>query len=96
MPPCANTPLHAAIAGARNLALIDGLLAHGADVNAVAGGGITPLHLAAARGDLALIDRLLAHGALHTEADTGQMPTDIAAERGHPEAAARLRQDSAA
>lgn len=89
-PAMRNTPLHAAIAGARSPALIDRLLAHGADVNAVAGGGVAPLHLAAARGDLALIDRLLAHGARTTPTDDGKTPADLATERGHPDAAERL------
>ena len=55
-----NTPLHAAIAGKRDHALITRLLERGADVNAVAGAGITPLHLAASRGDVPLIEVLLA------------------------------------
>ena len=86
-----NTPLHAAIAGKRDHALITRLLERGADVNAVAGAGITPLHLAASRGDVPLIDMLLAHGAQPTETDDGQTPIDLATERGHPEAVERLR-----
>ena len=85
-----NTPLHAAIAGKRDHALITRLLDRGADVNTAAGGGITPLHLAASRGDVPLIDVLLAHGAQPTETDDGQTPIDLARERGHPEAAERL------
>ena len=86
----ANTPLHAALAGAREAATVGLLLDHGADVNAPAGAGVTPLHLAAARGDLALIDRLLAQGAVPTPMEGGATPADLAAERGHPEAARRL------
>ena len=86
-----NTPLHAAIAGRRDHAVITRLLDRGADVNAVGGGGITPLHLAASRGDVPLIDLLLARGAQRTETDDGQTPADLATERGHPEAAAHLR-----
>lgn len=86
-----NTPLHAAIAGKRDHALIGRLLERGADVNAVGGGGATPLHLAAARGDVPLIDLLLARGAERTETDDGQTPLDLATERGHPAAADRLR-----
>jgi ankyrin repeat protein len=86
-----NTPLHAAIAGKRDHALIGRLLERGADVNAAGGGGVTPLHLAAARGDVPLIDLLLAHGARPTETDDGQTPLDLATERGHPAAADRLR-----
>lgn len=85
-----NTPLHAALAGARDAATVAALLAHGADVNAVAASGVTPLHLAASRGDLALIDRLLALGATTTAMDDGQTPAALAEARGHPDAAARL------
>ena len=46
----ANTPLHAGLAGSAGLALVDRLLAAGAEVNAADGGGFTPLHLAAGRG----------------------------------------------
>lgn len=35
----------------------------GADVNASAGGGVTPLHVAADRGDERMVDCLLAAGA---------------------------------
>ncbi len=86
-----NTPLHAAIAGKRDHALITRLLDRSADVNAAAGGGIMPLHLAASRGDVPLIDVLLAHGAQSTETDDGQTPIDLATERGHPEATERLQ-----
>ena len=72
----ANTPLHAALAGAREAATVGLLLDHGADVNA--------------RGDLALIDRLVAQGAVPTPMEGGATPADLAAERGHPEAARRL------
>lgn len=85
-----NTPLHAALAGVRDPALIQRLLEAGADVDARAAGGVTPLHLAAARGDLVLIDALLKLGAQATRTDGGQSPAEIAAERGHPEAAHRL------
>ncbi len=86
-----NTPLHAAIAGKRNHALITRLLERGADVNAVAGAGVTPLHLAASRGDVPLIDLLLAQGAQNTKTNDSQTPIDLATEHGHPEAADRLR-----
>jgi len=89
--PARNTPLHAAIAGARDHEIIERLLAQGADVNAVADGGVTPLHLAAARGDVALIDLLLARGAEVAKTKDGRTPEALATERGHPEAADRLR-----
>jgi ankyrin repeat protein len=89
--PTQNTPLHAAIAGAQDHEIIERLLAQGADVNAVDGDGVTPLHLAASRGDVALIDLLLARGAEVVKMKDGRTPEDLATERGHPEAAERLR-----
>jgi len=89
-----NQPLHAAIAGARDAAIIGALLAAGADVNAAGGGGFTPLHLAASRGDIALIDELIARGAVGCQAENGQTPAEIAAERGYPEAAERFAERS--
>lgn len=86
-----NTPLHAALAGVRESELIKRLLDAGADVNAAGGGGVTPLHLAAARGDLVLIEVLLVHGARSTQTEAGEWPVDLAEDRGHPEAAERLR-----
>lgn len=85
-----NTPLHAAIAGAREKAVIEPLVAAGADVNAAGAGGYTPLHLAASRGDLPLIELLLAHGAEARMAEGGETPVSLATERGHPDAARRL------
>lgn len=86
-----NTPLHAAIAGIRDHRLIERIIKQGADVNAAGGAGVTPLHLAAARGDRTLVDLLLEHGAMASEMETGQSPADMAEERGHPEVAAYLR-----
>jgi 8-oxo-dGTP pyrophosphatase MutT (NUDIX family) len=79
-----NTPLHAALAGTAGLELVDRLLAAGAEVNAVDGGGFAPLHLAAGRGDLALVTRLLLRGAdtsMRTRA--GDSPAHVARARGH-------------
>lgn len=89
--PTRNTPLHAALAGVRDAELIRRLIDAGAEVNAVGGGGLTPLHLAAARGDIELIEMLLAAGARSTQSDAAKWPEDFADERGHPAAAARLR-----
>lgn len=91
----ANQPLHAALAGARDGTVVDLLLGHGADANATAAGGVTPLHLAASRGDLSLIDRLLVAGAEACAMDDGRRPADLAEERDHPEAAAYLRERKA-
>lgn len=87
-----NTPLHAAIAGRRNRSVIDRLLEENADPNAEGAGGITPLHLAASRGDTAVIDLLYAHGARSTRTDDGQSPADLAVARDHPDAAAHLEE----
>ena len=82
--PLANTPLHAGLAGTAGLDLVDRLLSAGAEVNAVDGGGFTPLHLAASRGELSLVTRLLLRGA-ETSMRTaeGQTPADLARARGH-------------
>ena len=87
----ANTPLHAALAGRGDAAVVDLLLSAGADVNAAAAQGVTPLHVAASRGSRELITRLLARGANPgaTMAD-GTTPAGMAQDRGHPEAAALL------
>ena len=87
-----NMPLHAAIAGRRDAEVIRRLVEAGADVNARAGGGWTPLHLAASRGDVALMDYLLAHGArAGAAADDGRGIVEIAASYGHHEAESRAR-----
>ena len=86
-----NTPLHAALAGARLPDLVRYLVESGADVSAVGGAGATPLHLAAARGDQALVDLLLEHGAESVAMSDGQLPADLASGRGFPELAAQLR-----
>ena len=82
--PLANTPLHAGLAGTAGLDLVDRLLSAGAEVNAVDGGGFTPLHLAASRGELSLVTRLLLRGA-ETSMRTaeGRTPADLARARGH-------------
>jgi uncharacterized protein len=88
----ANTPLHAAIAGRCEPVVVRRLVEAGADVNARSEGGWTPLQLAASRGSVALIDYLLERGAdPNARSDTGRTAADVADERSHPEAAARLR-----
>jgi ankyrin repeat protein len=89
----ANEPLHAALAGARNPALVRLLVERGASVTARAEGGWTPLHLAASRGDRELVELFLDRsGDAAAKSDDGKTPADIATERGHPDVAARLRE----
>lgn len=84
----ANTPLHAAIAGAADVDCVKLLLAGGAGVNATGAQDITPLHLAASRNDRALCELLLALGAdPRARMEDGSMPHHIASDRGHHELA---------
>ncbi|HEX2500251.1 MAG TPA: ankyrin repeat domain-containing protein [Methylomirabilota bacterium] len=79
-----NTPLHAGLAGTAGLDVVERLLAAGAEVDAPAGGGFTPLHLAAGRGELPLVTRLLLRGAEASRRTAdGQTPADVARARGH-------------
>lgn len=90
--PLRNTPLHAAIAGGRDPEVIGVLLEAGAAVDSVAGGGLTPLHVAAARGDREIVERLVDRGAsVGAETAEGKTPADVAEQYGHPDTAARLR-----
>lgn len=86
-----NTPLHAALAGSTNTALVQRLVAAGADVRARGEHSITPLHLAAARGDRSMCELLIAHGAeIGAAMDDGTQPLTLAIARGHPELGAML------
>lgn len=86
-----NTPLHAAIAGACVHALVKRLVLAGADVAALGEGDITPLHVAASRGDDALCDLLIARGAnAHATMTDGTIPAQLAAARGYAELADKL------
>ena len=72
-----------AIGAARSVAMLELLVAHGADVN-LAWRGQTPLHRAAMEGDVRRIDYLLAHGAnIEARGISGQTPLYVAAETGH-------------
>ncbi len=87
-----NTPLHAALAGACDAAIVRSLVAHGADVNAPGADAYRPIHVAASRGNAELV-RFLAGSGAKTDArmDDGKTAADLAAEHGHPEVAHLLR-----
>jgi uncharacterized protein len=87
-----NTALHAALAGRRDLRVVTRLLASGADVNARAAGGYTPLHIAAFHDDVPIVNTLLAHGAAaEARDDGGRTPLMIAEAQGQAHVARRLR-----
>ncbi len=87
-----NQPLHAALAGRADARIVMALLRARAGVNAADGGGYTPLHLAAFRGDLALAELLLAQGAdARRRADDGKTALMLAEQEGHDAVARRLR-----
>ena len=87
-----NTALHAALAGRRDLRIVSRLLASGADVNARAAGGYTPLHIAAFHDDVSIVNTLLAHGAAaEARDDQGRTPLTIAEAQGQTHVARRLR-----
>lgn len=89
--PTANTPLHAAIAGAAGERIAPLLIALGADALALGGEQITTLHLAAARGYEPLCRLLLARGVVRgARSRDGHTAADLARERGHAALAAWL------
>lgn len=89
--PMANTPMHAAIAGASGESLAPLLIAVGADVGYVGGSGVTALHLAASRGFESLCRLLLARGVDRlAKTEDGKTAAEIARERGHLATAAAL------
>lgn len=86
-----NTPLHAALAGAMNPIIVRRLIFAGADVTARGAHNITPLHLAASRGDGALCDLLISRGAdLQAHMEDGTTPAQLATARGFAELGERL------
>ncbi len=86
-----NTPLHAALAGALNPVIVRRLIFAGADVTARGAHHVTPLHLAASRGDGAICDLLIARGAeVQAVMEDGATPAQLAATRGYPALAERL------
>ena len=87
-----NTALHAALAGRQAMRIVSRLLTSGADVNARAAGGYTPLHIAAFHDDVAIVDTLLAYGAAaDARDDDGRTPLAIAEAQGQALVARRLR-----
>jgi ankyrin repeat protein len=83
------TPLHSAVAtdaGAVHVEIVRLLLDKGADPNAKAQSGSTPLHTVAFTGDRASLDLLLKRGADRAiRNNDGKTAADIARERGHQE-----------
>jgi ankyrin repeat protein len=89
--PMANTPMHAAIAGALGESLAPLLIGFGADVHHVGGSGVTALHLAASRGFEGLCKLLLARGVdRHLATEDNKTAAQIARDRGHLATAALL------
>ncbi|HEV8606824.1 MAG TPA: ankyrin repeat domain-containing protein [Tepidisphaeraceae bacterium] len=88
----ANQPLHAALAGKRDQGLVEMLLGRGADVSARGASGVTPLHLAASRGDGELCEMLIGKGAdPAAKMDDGTTPEEIARKRGHEGVGEQIR-----
>jgi uncharacterized protein len=86
------TPLHSA-AAAPSTEIVALLLDAGADANARQAGGFLPLQAAAQIGDVEMARALLDHGAAPGAAsDDGRTAAAIAAEKGHDDVAALLRQ----
>lgn len=86
-----NSPLHAALAGATKASVVRRLVFAGADVTARGAHNITPLHLAASRGDAALCDLLLHRGAdPQATMEDGTTPAMLATVRGFAELGDRL------
>jgi ankyrin repeat protein len=90
-----NQPLHAALAGACDGVIVRALVTAGADVNAAGAGGVTPLHVAASRGNAEQVRFLRTAGASVTATlDDGRTPAKLAAAHGHPTLAEELRSPS--
>lgn len=87
-----NTALHAAVAGGPHRAVIELLVAAGADLNLLDSNGHTPLHSAAFHSDPELLHYLLAHGAdVNRAVEGGPTPLAYARSKGKEAAAELLR-----
>ena len=83
-------PLHSASASGQ-AAIVEMLLRHGADPNAVEANGMTPLHTAAGNGNREIVAQLLAAGADRTRRSAdARTPADVARQYGHAEITAQL------
>jgi uncharacterized protein len=89
--PQRNQALHACIALRNSPDVARRLIEAGANVNAAAAGGYTPLHIAASNGSRDMIVLLLENGAdPAARCDQEKTPADYARERGHAEVLALL------
>jgi len=86
------TPLHSA-AAAGHVQIAQTLLAHGANANAVQGGGFVALHAAAQNGQMEMVRLLLESGVdPGKRSDSGKTALDLAMENGHQEAASLIQE----
>ncbi len=89
--PVRNHALHACIALGNSVDVARLLIDAGAQVNATAAGGYTPLHIAASNGNRDMVVLLLENGAdPAARCDQDKTPADYARERGHAEVLALL------
>jgi ankyrin repeat protein len=75
-----------------NIEVVKQHIAAGTDVNAKAGGGMTPLHNAAYNGRKEIAELLIANGAdVNAKMKNGTTPLDFAISRNHTETTNLLR-----
>jgi ankyrin repeat protein len=84
-----DTPLHKASIGRTEIAEL--LVAKGANVNARENNGITPLHIAAERGNREIVELLISRGAdINARRKNGKTPLHQASENGYTQIAELL------